>query len=303
MILSESLKTSKKGKLINAQSIIIKCDKCESIFSSKLSYQIKGFTKYNMDLCRSCKQKEQYKLGLRDKQKNHIANYAKFMQKGKTYEDMYSIEKINHIKQKLSKAASEHNPRWSLKHRTQNEIDKAKQELGNHIIQTRKGKSYEEIYGKDIADSIKKKLSDSLIGSKNHMYGKPAPKGSGGGIDGWYNNFYFRSLLELSFLIEMKNKGVTVETAETSKFKIKYEINGVIKNYFPDFYLPSENLIIEVKPFNRINEPINLLKFEAANKTYDNFKVISERDIKKIKKAELINLIKSNLVKLRNNNI
>lgn len=300
MILSDSLKTSKNGKFINTQVIIVKCDECEFIFSSSLSNEIKGLNKYAKDLCRSCKQKEQYKLGLRNKQKHHIANYATTVQKGKTYEVMYSSEKSNIIKEKLSRASSEHNPRWSLKHRTQNEIDNAKKELGCRITKTRKGKTYEEIYGEKLASDIKKKLSYSLTGIKNHMYGKPPPKGSGGGIDGWYKNFYFRSLLELSFLIDMSDKGIDVQTAETTKFKIPYKISGVIKNYFPDFYLPTENIIIEVKPFCRINEPINILKFKAAYKMYDNFKIVSERDFKKITKNKLTELINANIVKLRN---
>lgn len=301
MILSEHFKKTKSGKIIVTQKVKIKCDQCNFELSSSLLNQIEGVKKYGMDLCRGCKQKEQYRLGLRDKQKEHIRNYATKVQKGKTYEELYAPDKVNSIKNKLSKSASDNNPRWSLKYRTYDEINKDKKKLGKRITDTRKGKSYDEIYGYEKSLSIKNKLSSSFKGEKNHMYGKPAPKGSGGGIDGWYDDFYFRSLLELSFLIDMSNKGITVMSAENNTFKVPYEIDGVIKNYFPDFYLPDENLIIEIKPFCRISEHINSIKFKAANKTFDNFKVLSERDFKKIAKDELLKLVNNNIVRLRNN--
>ena len=153
MILSE-IRTNKKNKAIVTQSVDIRCDDCAAEFSRSLLNQRKGIGTYGKDLCRGCKQKHQYKNGLRDKQKEHAANYATNVQKGKTYEELYPSDKANAIKVKLSKASSEHNPRWSLKHRTQEEIDKAKKKLGKRIIDTRKGKSYDEIYGEEKASNI-----------------------------------------------------------------------------------------------------------------------------------------------------
>jgi hypothetical protein len=98
----------------------------------------------------------------------------------------------------------------------------------------------------------------------------------------------------------MSNKGILVESAETNKFKVPYKVNNKTKHYFPDFYLPNENIVIEIKPFCRINEHINSLKFNAANKMFNNFKVLSERDFNKITKHELIKLINNNIVRLRN---
>jgi hypothetical protein len=34
------------------------------------------------------------------------------------------------------------------------------------------------------------------------MYGKPSPQGSGNGWSGWYKGKYFRSIMELSFIVE-----------------------------------------------------------------------------------------------------
>jgi hypothetical protein len=50
---------------------------------------------------------------------------------------------------------------------------------------------------------MKKKMSDSISGEKNFWFGKPSPVGSGNGWSGWYKGWYFRSLLELSFMIKV----------------------------------------------------------------------------------------------------
>lgn len=65
-----------------------------------------------------------------------------------------------------------------------------------------------EKYGKEIADqkkqSWKKSISNNTKGIKSHRYGKPAPKKSGNGWSGWYKEMFFRSLIELSFMIFME---------------------------------------------------------------------------------------------------
>jgi len=50
------------------------------------------------------------------------------------------------------------------------------------------------------------------------MYGKPAPIGSGNGWSGWYKGWYFRSLLELSFMINVIERfKMSWQNAETKK--------------------------------------------------------------------------------------
>ena len=95
-----------------------------------------------------------------------------------------------------------------------------------------KGKTFEELYGKEKAEEIKKKISKRSSGSNNPMFGKPSPQGSGNGWSGWYKGFFFRSLLELSFLV--KSNISEIENAEY--IKIKYiDENGKERNYLPDY--------------------------------------------------------------------
>lgn len=118
-----------------------------------------------------------------------------------------------------------------------------------------------EKYGKEEADKrlaiTKKKHSDNNSGSNNPMYGKPTPQGSGNGWKGWYKGAFFRSLRELTFMIQNDGK---LKTAE--KLRIPYEFNGKKRTYAPDFIL--EKQLIEIKPIKLHNSPNNLAKFEAA---------------------------------------
>ena len=119
---------------------------------------------------------------------------------------------------------------------------------------------WNEKYGVDIANEKKEKLrqkqSVNASGSNNHMYGKPAPKGSGNGWKGWYKGWFFRSLRELSYMVNViEANNWTWCNAEKKKFKVQYiDWEGKTRNYFPDF-LVNNNTIIEIKPKKLWNTP------------------------------------------------
>ena len=119
------------------------------------------------------------------------------------------------------------------------------------------GKSFYDMwvkkYGEEIAIEklklFKQKISKSNSGENNPMYGKPAPKKSGNGWSGWYNGWFFRSLIELTYMIKIIERyGLSWESGESDKFKIEYiDVNNKKKNYFPDFII-NNKYIVEVKP-------------------------------------------------------
>lgn len=126
-----------------------------------------------------------------------------------------------------------------------------------------------EKYGENEAkkrdEEYKKKISLKSSGENNGMYGKPSPQGSGNGWSGWYKNWFFRSIHELSYMINVIEKeNAKWESAETKKYKIQYfNIKGEKRNYFPDFLI-NDKKIIEIKP-ERLKKTISvLLKAEAA---------------------------------------
>ncbi len=124
-------------------------------------------------------------------------------------------------------------------------------------------------YGLEIANQKdlewKKKLSQQSSGINNNMYGKPSPIGSGNGWSGWYNNWFFRSLLELSFMIKVIERfKFQWESGEQKKYKITYlDFKGKNKNYFPDFIL-NNKYMVECKPKNLQNSLVVQFKAKAA---------------------------------------
>lgn len=126
-------------------------------------------------------------------------------------------------------------------------------------------------YGSEVArkklDDYKKKQSFLNKGYKNKMYGKPAPKGSGNGWSGWYKDWFFRSINELSYMVQVIERfNLRWESGEQNKYKIKYEgYSGETRNYFPDFIINGKYMI-ECKPKKLWNTVSVIKKMEAARK-------------------------------------
>lgn len=158
-------------------------------------------------------------------------------------------------------------------------------------------------YGEKEANRKYKKMvskqSKNTKGKKNPMYGKPSPQGSGNGWSGWYKGWYFRSLRELSYMINKieKNNWEWV-SAESKKFAIPYkDWNGTSRNYFPDFFI-NDKVLTEIKPVRLKNALTNSLKREAAQKfCKKNGYEYKEVDPKKLTDDDIINLYRSDLIK------
>jgi hypothetical protein len=168
------------------------------------------------------------------------------------------------------------------------------------------GKTFYDVwlkkYGKDIADekmkNLKEKHSKNNSGVNNPMYGKPSPIGSGNGWSGWYKGWYFRSLLELSYMINVIERyNIKWESGEKKKYQIKYNVDGKIKNYYPDFILENK-YIVELKPKKLYNTIINKAKKESALSYCDkNGYIYKMRTPKKLNKTEILKLYNSDKIK------
>lgn len=121
-------------------------------------------------------------------------------------------------------------------------------------------------YGeKEAQEKLKKtkaKLSNAFSGSNNPMYGKPSPQGAGCGWSGWYKNWYFRSLKELSYVIKIiEPTGRQWEGGES--LHIKYTSwDGRERTYSPDFIVGND--VVEVKPCRLASSLTVRLKQKAA---------------------------------------
>lgn len=143
------------------------------------------------------------------------------------------------------------------------------------------------------------KISESLSGALNPMYGKPAPLAAGGGIKGWYRGIHFRSLRELSYMYELDEANIPWRSAESSEFSIVYEnpYTKRLATYFPDFIV-NETKLVECKPKHFQNIPVVNAKAIAARV------VCAERgltyefvDPSKLSREKLFELERNGLVK------
>jgi len=124
-------------------------------------------------------------------------------------------------------------------------------------------------YGKKTADQklddFRKRQSINSSGIKNSMYGKISPHGAGNGWSGWYKKWYFRSLLELSYMINViEANHKKWRSAETKDLAITYtNWDGRPRTYRADFLIDNKYLV-ECKPIKLFNTPTNKLKRKAA---------------------------------------
>lgn len=141
--------------------------------------------------------------------------------------------------------------------------------------------------GKKLTEETRKKMSEA------HRERVKTHSG-GSGWSGWYNNFYFRSISELRYLIEeIENKGYTWETAETKEFCVEYiHPDGTKRLYHPDFCI-NKYLIIEVKPRSFLKNPVVQAKILAATEFFRNknmdYKIVDAIPLNLIDLKNLIN--------------
>ena len=212
-------------------------------------------------------------------------------------------EKLKNSQRQIGLRTKEKNPFYNKKH-----TDITKQCISNSVekyYETHDGPmtgktvydSWVQKYGKEEADikmiEYKKLQSFNNSGVKNNMYGKPSPHGSGNGWKGWYKGIFFRSLLELSFLVNyIERFKMKMINAECSIYAIKYkDYKGIDRTYFAD-YIINDKYMIEIKPKNLHNSYLVQLKANAAIEYCKNnnhkYKLIEPVKIKKEQIQELI---------------
>lgn len=276
MIISKIKRTKSSNAIVFSQRVNVICDSCTQIYSRTYSNIMKVVGKYGSMLCRSCCLNSQYASGSRDAQRLTL------------HTNMYGYSLEERIgKEKADKA--KHNISLSCSGKNNHMYGSGKWNGPNHNkhLASWKDKTFEEIFGYDRAQLIKAKLSAASSGKSNPMYGRPAPTGSGNGWSGWYRSIYFRSLLELSYMVHLTNGNIRYESAELKKFRVEYGN----KTYCPDFHLVDTNEVVEVKPKHLVTTCENIEKFDAAQLVFGNrFKIVTEESFPVLSNEELFNL-------------
>ena len=168
------------------------------------------------------------------------------------------------------------------------------------------GKTFYDVwmkkYGKIEADKrlIEHGKNSARPGKLNGMYGKPSPNGSGNGWSGWYKGWFFRSLKELYFMINVIEKdGLKWDSGEKGCYKVDWELNGVKRTYHSDFII--DNKMIEIKPKKLWTSLLVKAKREAAEKWCEKNEMIYELiDSPAFNVNDIKPLIESGLVKFTN---
>ncbi len=140
------------------------------------------------------------------------------------------------------------------------------------------------IKGNELYKERCKKVAN--FGPDNAQYGQPAPKGSGNGISGYYKNYYFRSLLEYSFMKMLENNKLLFKCNDVNKKE--YPEKVIIRlpsgrSYTPDFII--ENSLVEVKSNYNLSLPETIEKTNAGykyierSKLLDSYLIFTEKNI------------------------
>jgi len=138
--------------------------------------------------------------------------------------------------------------------------------------------------------ATKLKMSKIHTGQKHTIQSKQkiseswTPRMIGRGIKGHHNGIYYDSSYELHFMQLLDEYKIPYERADNKKFRVKYTFENQERFYYPDFYLPREGSIVEIKSSFGLNNLVVQLKLEAAQKQYGTkFIVITEQEIPELK--------------------
>ncbi len=144
-----------------------------------------------------------------------------------------------------------------------------------------------ECVGKDIDFKYKKRAAGGYR------------EGSGRGKSGWYNGIQCDSTYELAWVIYHIDHKINF-IRNTQKFDYYYKEKK--HSYIPDYFLPKEDLFVEVKGFNSVQNEEKIKQFskKLAIMYKEDLKYIFEYVIKKYGK-NFIELYEGNPHKIRNN--
>jgi len=236
-----------------------KCPMCDEL----LSYTLKSnrdAAERKTKLCLTCSSKERYK-----KYGSYIDEINKEVSDGKR---LNGFSGKTHTKDSIEKIKNRDKSSYKTKE-FRDKISSLNKGENNPMWNKSVYSVWNEKYGKEMADikfiDYKRKMSISNSGSNNPMYNKKTPNGSGNGWSGWYNGWFFRSILELSYMINIIERfNLKWESGEKKQYIIHYiGYNGQNRTYRPDFII-SNKFMVEIKPKRLHRTKENILKKEAG---------------------------------------
>lgn len=284
------------------KSILVLCNKCKTFEKNEIRKCVNCKAEF---ICRkNSKKKSCNKSCSAIERSNRIESKKKFTKnnpnaggkiwKGRKLSESH-IESLCQAKQKLWE-----NPTEKMLESMKENFEKMRGE-NNPFYKGIPALLREKFGDESGVEAWKKSLSIANAGEKNPMYGRPTPM-SGRGISGWYKSWYFRSTLELSYMINVIERfDLRWSSAEVADLKIHYEYNGK-KTYVADFLIGK--YLVECKPRRLRKTAQNIAKFNAAEIFCKHhgliFKVTSPR---KFSVAQMLEMHSAGIIVIENSKL
>lgn len=146
--------------------------------------------------------------------------------------------------------------------------------LGKKCSEEAKLKLHKFHIGKKLSEESKRKMSESWKPSHKRVKSQ----------SGYYKGILYQSSYELKFMQLLDEFKIPYERADNKKFRVKYIFNESEHYYYPDFYLPREDLVVEIKSSYQLVALGTQIKLEAAKCKYGkNFLVVTEQELPELK--------------------
>lgn len=133
-------------------------------------------------------------------------------------------------------------------------------------------------HSNDTKDKISKSLL-RLYASDDAPVNVSKTSNNRGYTSGYIGNLHYRSSYEKAFLLYCKENGIEVQSAENKMYRVRYKDScNKDRHYYPDFYLPAFDAVIEIKPISMLTYGNNLDKIHAAMRVH-NFYLVTEEEL------------------------
>lgn len=131
-----------------------------------------------------------------------------------------------------------------------------------------------------ISDSLKEYYQTNSDVSVN-VSNKFTTNNKKGYITGKINEIFYRSSYEKIFIEYCVKNNIKIQSAESKDFRLEYYIDNKRHYYYPDFYLPDFNVIVEVKPLSMLDVNNNQEKIHEGLTQYK-FLLITEEELENL---------------------
>lgn len=134
--------------------------------------------------------------------------------------------------------------------------------------------------GKKRSEETKQKMR------KPHEFSFTSIKGIHG-KRGLHNGIPYQSSYELKFMQILDEHKIPYERADNKNFRVKYIFEGHEHFYYPDFYLPREKSIVEIKSLFGLTDVRTKIKLTAARQQYGKrFFIITEQELPELTRCK-----------------